>query len=92
MFARFGVPEEIVSDNGPCFTSQEFTNLTQSNGIHHIKSAPYHPAKIGLTERAVQVLKEGLKKNAHGALADRAAMTSYKQKISEKLHSLSHTH
>ena len=61
-FARFGIPETIVTDNGPCFVSEEIEMYFQMNGIKHITSAPYHPASNGLAERAVQVLKKGLKK------------------------------
>ena len=44
LFARFGIPEQIVSDNGPQFVSEEFQAFIKSNGIRHITSAPYHPA------------------------------------------------
>ena len=52
-FARFGLPELIVTDNGPCFMSEEFELFVQKNGIKHVTSAPYHPASNGLAERAV---------------------------------------
>lgn len=35
--------------------------LLQANGVHHIKSAPYHPATNGLAERFVQTMKNALK-------------------------------
>ena len=54
LFARFGIPEEIVSDNGTQFVSEDFQAFIRSNGIRHITSAPYHPATNGLAERAVQ--------------------------------------
>ncbi len=50
-FAKLGLPKVIVSDNGPCFTSEEFQEFVQRNGISHIKSAPYHPSFNGLVER-----------------------------------------
>ena len=62
IFATHGLPKMVVSDNGPSFTSAEFREFTRKNGIRHIKSAPYHPASNGLAERAVQTLKESLKK------------------------------
>lgn len=53
-FAVQGLPDIIVSDNGSCFTSEEFENFMKQNGIKHIKVAPYHPSSNGLAERAVQ--------------------------------------
>lgn len=32
-FARFGLSKEIVSDNGPPFTSQEMAQYMMRNGI-----------------------------------------------------------
>ena len=61
MWARFGIPDQVVSDNGPQFISAEFQEFLQSNGVRHIKSAPYHPATNGLAERFVQSLKSALK-------------------------------
>ena len=61
-FATHGLPEVLVSDNGPAFVSTEFEEFLQHNGIKHLTSAPYHPASNGLAERAVQTVKEALKK------------------------------
>lgn len=73
VFAWFGMPETIVSDNGPCFVSKEFESFLLANGMKHITSSPYYPATNGLAERAIQILKKGLKKVTSGSLQTRLA-------------------
>ena len=43
LFARQGLPCVNVSDNGPQFTSDEFSQFLRGNGAKHVTSAPYHP-------------------------------------------------
>lgn len=62
LFARFGSPETLVSDNGTQFTSQEFEDFMKSIGTRHVLTAPYHPSTNGLAERFVQTLKAALRK------------------------------
>ena len=73
LFAQFGLPDTIVSDNGSCFVSAEFKAFLKKNGIKQITSAPYHPASNGLAERAVQIVKQGLKKVMKGSTRTRLA-------------------
>ena len=80
-FARFGLPDTIVSDNGPCFVSEEFKQYLQQNGIKQITSAPYHPATNGLAERAIQVVKRGLKKVMDGTIQARIARVLFTYRI-----------
>ena len=61
IFATHGLPERIVSDNGPQFTSMEFREFLEGNGISHSFSAPYHPATNGEAERFVQSFKKNMK-------------------------------
>ncbi|XP_021353194.1 uncharacterized protein K02A2.6-like [Mizuhopecten yessoensis] len=61
IFARNGVPRQVVSDNGPQFVSEHFKNFMKLNGVKHITSAPYHPSSNGLAERFVQTFKVAMK-------------------------------
>jgi transposase InsO family protein len=54
VFPCNGLESQIISDNGPQFTSEEFANFTRGNGIKHITSAPYHSSTNGVAERFVQ--------------------------------------
>lgn len=65
-FARFGIPELIVTDNGSQFTSSEFQEFCVKNGIKHTTSPPYHPATNGSAENAVKSFKA----NVYKALKD----------------------
>lgn len=62
LFASYGLPEEIVSDNGPQFVSAEFEQFMTRNGVRHTRVPPYHPASNGAAERSVQILKRTLLK------------------------------
>ena len=63
LFAQHGLPEELVSDNGPKFIASEFDVFMRSNGVKHTKCAPYHPASNEQVERVVQILKSVLHKH-----------------------------
>lgn len=61
LFARTGLPLQLVSDNGSQFMGEEFQQFLKRNGIKHITSAPHHPATNGLAERFVQTFKQSMK-------------------------------
>ena len=58
--ARFGVPEDLVCDRGPQFTSEFWINLNKLMGVtvHHTTS--YHPESNGVIERFHRHLKSVL--------------------------------
>ena len=78
IFASYGLPLQLVSDNGPQFSSAEFKDFLIHNGIKHLCSAPYHPATSGLAERFIQSLKKAL-------LAAKQDCSSLSQRLSNFL-------
>ena len=61
-FLRFGIPEEIVSDNGSQYTSNEFHEFAKIYNFRHTTSTPEYPQNNGLAERTIQTVKKTLKK------------------------------
>ena len=57
IFSEYGWPDTLVSDNGPCYTAEVFTNLIQEYSVSDITSSPYYPQSNGLAERFVQIVK-----------------------------------
>ncbi|CAG9132662.1 unnamed protein product [Plutella xylostella] len=62
LFARFGLPTQLVSDGGPPFTSQDFEQYLRLNFIKHTVTSPYRPAGNGAAENAVKSVKRAMKK------------------------------
>ena len=61
VFAAYGLPEQVASDNGAQFTSQQFVDFLRSNGIKHVQTTPYHPSSNGAVEKLVQTFKQAMK-------------------------------
>ena len=66
IFAKYGWPDTIVSDNGPdtivsdnrpCYTSEIFKGLMKEYQVNHITSLPHYPQSNGLAEKYVQIIK-----------------------------------
>ncbi|KAK2918385.1 hypothetical protein Q8A73_002756 [Channa argus] len=51
MFSRFGVPEELHSDQGRNFESRLFAEVCQRLGVRKTRTTPLHPQSDGLVER-----------------------------------------
>ena len=81
MFACFGLPEEVITDKGRNFVSEEFKELLQKNGIKHTTSAPYHPSTNGLAECAVQTFKQGLTKLKEGTINEHISRFLFNYRI-----------
>ena len=62
IFARVGIPRELLSDRGSQFTSQLLGDVHNLLGIKPLFTTPYHPMGSGKVERLHSVLKSCLKK------------------------------
>ncbi|CAI2348977.1 unnamed protein product [Caenorhabditis sp. 36 PRJEB53466] len=62
IFAQFGNPETLVTDNGTQFSAQLFQSFCEERGINHLFSPPYHPQSNGQAERFVDTFKRTMKK------------------------------
>ena len=88
LFARFRIPECLVSDKGAQFSSREFAEFTKRNGIKQILVAPYHPRSNWQAKRFVQKLKQFFKvqENASALLTHSLAPISFQLPYYAKQH------
>ena len=63
-----GLPTLIKTDNGPSYTSNNFTSFCKEFGIKHKPGVPYNPMGTGIVERAHHTLKNWLLKPKQGQL------------------------
>lgn len=61
-FAKFGIPQIVISDNGPEYRSSEFRQFAKDWDFRNITTSPNYPQSNGLVERNIQTIKRTLKK------------------------------
>ena len=61
-FSHFGIPEQLKTDNGPQFTSDEFSKFAKEWHFTHGTSSPNHQSSNGLSEIYVKHSKRILRK------------------------------
>ena len=66
LFATFGLPKIIQSDNGPEFVNKIVAALVKLTGVEHRFISPYNPRADGKVERAIGTLMGIIKKLLHG--------------------------
>ena len=64
IFARHGIPDELVSDNMP-FNSRMFKTFAEEWGFQTTTSSPTYPQSNGLAERNIQTIKQLLRKASY---------------------------
>ena len=60
IYCRQGAPVQIITDNGPEFTSMISKALQEAHNCKLIFTTPYHPQTNGLTESAHKAIKRSL--------------------------------
>ena len=61
VFARFGYPETLRTDNGPQFVSDAFQQYLATSGINWLSTTPFWPRANGEIERTNRTLLKTLK-------------------------------
>lgn len=61
LFARYGMPETIVTDNGPQFVDRGFDQFLRLSGVEHIKTPQSWPRANGEVERQNKTLFKALR-------------------------------
>jgi len=51
----------LLSDNGPCYLSEELKSYLEKQGMAHTRKAPYHPMTQGKIERYHRSMKKIVK-------------------------------
>ncbi len=60
LFARYGLPNTLLSDNGRNFTATDFFHFLAKNGVKHDRSPVYHPEGNGQLEVFHRLVKQGV--------------------------------
>ena len=61
-FARYGITDQVVSDNGPHYTSHHFANFSRTWNFEHITTSPGHSQSNDMAESAVKTAKRIIKR------------------------------
>ena len=58
IFATYGIPRKIQSDNGPPFNSEDFRRFAEEEGFNHETVTPLHPRANGEAESFMRVINK----------------------------------
>ena len=61
-FSRHGIPDTVLSNNGPQFSSQEFHEFSLTWEFNHVTSSPHHPKSNGKAQSSVKAVTQLFKK------------------------------
>ncbi len=78
IFDEYGLPERLISDNGPQFAAKEFGDFANSYGFEHVTSSPHYPQSNGFIERLVGTVKKIFTKCRETGLDPHLALLNYR--------------
>ena len=87
LFARYGVPDTLVKDNGPQFSSDEFHKFSSGWGFEHVTSSPHYPQSNGKAENAVKTVKRLFSKCAKSGQSEFRALLDWRNTPTEGMNS-----
>ena len=82
-FSRHGIPEIVISDNGPQYASAEFAKFASDWDFQHITSSPRNPQSNGKVESAVKICENIMGKAMHGKFDPYLALLDYRNMPTE---------
>ena len=65
IISMFGIPSEIITDNGPQFIGKPYQDLMKKLDIIHTTSSPHHARSHGFIERQIRTVKGMIRKSPH---------------------------
>ena len=74
IFARFDVPDKVVSDNGTQFSAKTFGDLCNEIFISRVKPAQFHLRSNRQAERFIDTFKRALRKADGGETEDKVVV------------------
>ena len=83
IFARFGIPEALVTDNGPQFASKEFGAFAKSWSFNHITTSPRYPQSNSKAENAVKTVKRLFEKCKESGVSEFQALLDWRNTPTE---------
>ena len=83
LFARYGVPDTLISDNGLQFASKEFNSFATTWGFTHTTSSPCYAQSNGKAENAVKTVKRLFKKCHESGQSEFLALLDWRNTPSE---------
>lgn len=79
-FSYLGVPQEVKTDNGPSYVSQELAAFLNDWGVRHTFGIPYSPTSQGMTVRTLTLTQENSTSKTHFRSTKRRRSPGYTSK------------